>query len=415
MSKPRSRNKRDSTVRSVAHLHAARDSAEFAAANDFALCAATGMDAVVNYEDLEAPDESRRKKRDEIEELIKEDIARQAAFDAKRLPPQEMLDASRAHIVYLRDLLREARVVSKAAREHGGKITKTFLFHLRIPPKFLKNHNYGPIEPFFPLCLYNDVGHIMDKPEFPQLIQYVEYCFSIFSLGYPRKPDQGRFCYGCAFNARRLVTWLLDGIPCRRTWYKNLQADASTAEACFRFHDQKKFAPAMIPDLPYCPPSAVYVNMMDYWWWNEPMPMVQMIKSRQSHGWWDRHLIPNSNFVLFSNITDNIWGDVEHKTIIQRGIDETVVSFMGSKQSPYTHKQELESLKRLCDTDGQVSWFHQSMLDELSQRLENEPTTEEQSQITSIQPEEAKPEPSKKGAETRKERRARYLAKAKKN
>lgn len=355
--------------------------------------------------------ESERQKKNEKDRIEGEAIAAEIeAFDNKRtLPPQQLLDASRKHIEYLSRALSLARQANTSKLQYGGRFTKGDIFHLRIPPKFLKNVNYQPlVEPFFPCCLFNDPGHLFHKPEFGQLVQYVEYCFSVFSLSYPRRKAEGRFCYGCAFNIRRLVTWLQDGVPINRSWYKKLPDDAALADASFRFVSHMD-VPLVVPEFPFCLPSAMYVSMGDQFWWKAQTKMVVQIRSRSMHGWWDQPLLPRKNFSFFSEVEMNDWGDREYQLMQQRTIDETVVSYIGSSLSPYTQSQEIEALKRLT-TGKESSWFHAHILDKLLHPEQHAQTSTENTSQSQEQHDAQKIAAPK---ESRKERRKAFKKKQK--
>lgn len=378
------------------------NSPEWANENRAAMERELGMDPIDDDPETIESDRIKKNERDELEEA--EIVSVIQSFDEKKLgPSQALLDASRKHIVYLTSKLSEARHVNRAKDQFGGRFTKGDIFHLRIPPKFLKNSNYQPpVSPFFPCCLFNDPGHLYGKPEFGQLVQYVEYCFSVFGLSYPRRRTEGRFCYGCAFNVRRLVTWIFEGLPVRRSWYKKLPEDAALADASFRFVAHSA-VPLVIPQFPFCLPSATYVAMSDQFWWSSDTKMVEQIRSRTVHGWWDQPLLPNKNFSFFSEVQMNDWGDEDYVRIQQRSIDETVVSYIGSGLSPYTQLQEIEALKRLT-TGKETSWFHHHMLDQLQEQQQNAQTPAQSSSPS--QSPQATPK-------TRKEKRKAYAAQAK--
>lgn len=365
------------------------------------------MERELGMDPVEEDDaESARIKKNQTAEFEADRLENEAFEHKRTLPPQRLLDASRDHIAYLTKRIEQLKIAANAKQTHGGFLTKGSIFHMRIPPKFLKNSLYmPPVEPFFPCCLFNDPGHLIGKPEFGQLIQYLEYCVSVFSLQYPRRRDQGRLCFGCAYNCRRIVSWLVENLPVRRSWYQKLPSDATLCELGFNFRSEPR--QLIVPDFPYIPPSATFVSMHDQFWWNSECPMVQQIRARSAHGWWDSPLMMGKTFSFFSKVDMNIWGDTEYHLMQQRTVDETVVSYIGSRLSPYTNEQELEALKRLTSAPDH-SWFHAHILDKLLHNKQNE--TESSAQTSTITPQETGVSPK-----TRKEKRKAYIKAVKKN
>jgi hypothetical protein len=233
--------------------------------------------------------------------------ANEQLLDHLRIPdtvPQKFDSPAKmqAFIAHQKDVIRSLvarnREIDAANRKLVGRpgqsLTVAALHHILFPPQFYTDNWGHGARPMCTAMKVNDVGG---------LVCYLDYVSAQLSIHAPIAV--GRWCYGCMVVVNKFQTQRQGSFPIPRRPYENLMADMVQA-ARFVLAPTVR-ATCAVPNYPFCPSSAYYVQFNNYPWSQRDNNIIKQL--RRGHSWMSQTGItgrdPAMDALIVGNIRDN--------------------------------------------------------------------------------------------------------------